>query len=586
MSYNELLLIAHGDNISNATISVDYPGITINKIISTQSSSYLFIDVTVAPDTPAGTARFIFREGGRVVQEFGFVLLKKDRAGSRQAGLTAADVIYQIVPDRFANGNPENDNAKGYLEMADRLNPSGVHGGDIRGIVNHLDYIYNLGVTALELTPVFESNQFSLSYDRYQVTNFYKVDQRLGSLTDYIQMVNDCHNKGLKVVKTFVFHQAGKQNELFQNAPIDNWFVPDSKKYLEASDIHVFSDPYVSDEDYHFHKRSWSVSAAPKLNQQDAHLKKYLIQNCLWWIETSGVDAIRIDYTAYNDKDFLNELTSLLKKEYPNLSILCDVETQYPDQVAYWMQKNNHPQKFSVHFTHSADYPLNKYIGRAFSSFDQPTSGLMDLYSILARDFVYETPENNLIFVDDHRLDRAYNVADKELDQLKMMLAYVMTIRRTPSMLYGTELLLEGMMSKGPGFVRQDFPGGWPDDEMNAFNQKGLSSRQREFYEFVKTLLEWRKDSEAIHQGKLVHYKPAQGMYVYYRFTELKNVMVIFNNDPDEQKRFDFRKYLGNMTNYKFAKDIMTGDIYSDLSGILVYPKSVMILELEKTRFE
>lgn len=586
MSYNNLLVIAYGENISNTSITADYPGVKINKIISTQSTSYIFIDLYISPKTPEGVMNLVFREGGKVINTFGFGLYKKNKNEGYHKGITSADVLYQIVPDRFANGNPENDNPKGYYERADRLNPSGVHGGDLQGIISHLDYIADLGVTGIELTPVFESNQFSQSYDHYAITNFYKIGERLGSMNDYMKLINECHKRDMKFIQTFVFHQAGKQNSIIADAPIENWVMPDKKKYQEEPHINVFSDPYASEADYDFNKYSWKAFDTPRLNQKDPHLKKYLIQNCLWWVETTGIDGIRIDYTSYNDKAFLHDLTTILHKEFPDLSIISDVETDYPCQVEYWVQRNDHPQKFSAYFTHSSDYPLRDRIAQAFSSYEKPTSGLLYLYDIITRDFVYNHPDNNFVFMDNNHLDRAYNVADKELSQLKMMLAYELTIKRTPEILYGTEVLQEGLEKMGPGFVRSDFPGGWQSDAVNAFTQKGLSSDQREFFDYMQKLLKWRKESVAIHSGALTHYRPSKGMYVYFRTTELKNVMVIFNNDPDEQKRVDFKKYKENLMNFKFARDIMTGNIYSDFSGIMVYPKSVMILELEKTGFE
>jgi len=586
ISYNNLLLIAYGENISNTNISTDYPGVRINKIISTQSSSYLFIDLTISPEASPGVMKLVFKENGKVIFVYDFKLFEKKKEEKRNQGITSADVLYQIVPDRFANGNTENDNPKGYYERSDRLNPSGVHGGDLAGILKHLDYIYDLGVTGIELSPVFESNQFTLSYDHYAITDFYKIDKRLGSRADYVNLVDECHAKGLKVVQTFVFHQAGNQNNLILDVPIENWVIPNSKKYFDETNVAVFSDPYASESDYNLNKYSWTSNNVPRLNQKNPHLKKYLIQNCLWWVETTGIDGVRIDYTAYNDKAFLQELTDILHKEYPNLAVFSDVETTYPCQVEYWVQKNSNPQQFSDYFTNSCDYPLNKYLGEAFASYDKPTSKLMVLYDVLTKDFVYETPENNLAFADNNHLDRAFNVADKEISQLKMMLAYILTVKRTPEILYGTEVLLEGLATMGAGFVRADFPGGWAGDKVSAFTQKGLSSEQREFFEYMQKLLNWRKTSEAIHLGALTHYMPSKGMYVYFRTTELKNVMVIINNDPDEQKRVDFKKYKENLTNFKFARDIITGNIYSDFSGIMVFPKSVIILELEKTGFE
>jgi len=586
MSYNKLLVLAYGENISNTSISTNYPGVKINKIISTQSPSYIFIDLYISPKTPEGVMKLIFKEGGRVITSYPFTLKKKREQTGRNMGITSADVIYQIVPDRFANGNPENDNSKGYFERADRLNPAGIHGGDLEGIIRHIDYIADLGVTGIELTPVFESNQFTQSYDRFAITNFYRVDKRLGSQSTLKRLVDECHKRGLKFVETFVFHQAGKQNSIITDAPIENWVIPDNKKYLEEANVNVFSDPYVSEADYKFNKYSWRSFDAPRLNQKDPHLKKYLIQNCLWWVETTGMDGIRIDYTSYNDKTFLHDLTEILHREYPNLSIISDVETEFPCQVEYWVQRDKHPQHFSSYFTNLSDYPMNKSLSEAFTTYDKPTSGLLYLYDIITRDFVYNEPEQNFVFIDNHHLDRAYNVADKEVSQLKMMLAYELTIKRTPTILYGTEVLQEGLAKMGPGFVRSDFPGGWEGDEVNAFTQKGLSSDQRDFFEYMQKLLNWRKGSEAIHTGALKHYRPSKGMYVYFRTTELKNVMVIFNNDPDEQKKVDFKKYKENLMNFKFARDVMTGDIYSDFSGIMVYPKSVMILELEKTGFE
>ncbi len=579
-AYNKIVVMAQGQQIGANTASIKYPGVTLVRTIPGESPNYLFLELEISPSAQPGAVPIHFNTGSRSGTTINFSLAKKNSVYSPK-GLNQADAIYEIAPDRFSDGNPDINNLRHYYERTDRLNPAGVHGGDLAGIKNHLDYIQELGFTTLHLLPVAESNQMISSYHRMGATDFYRIDERLGSTNDYKSLIDQCHQKNMKVVQSMVLHQVGKQHPLFKEAPFANWFYPPRTDYVEELDYTSLTDRYATPSDFNSAIEQWEEMDLPVLNQTNEWLARYLIQHTIWWVETYALDGIQLEKTPRNHPSFIRKWLAALHATYPHLAILTDVPTASSANAAYWQNLMAPENNKAIHQIHSNDYSLAYKTADAFSTFREANEGMLDLYNTLAADYTYQNPKNNIVFIDNHQLTRAYTNADKELNQLKMMMGFIMTTRGIPSMLYGTELLLDGNISKGEGFVRKDFPGGWAGDLQNGFTQKGLSAAQKEFSTFIKRLVSWRKTAAILNTGEFKHYKPADGIYVYGKTGEKNGVMVIINNSDANKWRLDLSKYQDMLKHFTSATDILTGNTFDDLDDLLVLPKSILIFDLK-----
>jgi glycosidase len=576
MNYSKVMLTAYGENMAATSASVNYPGVSIVKLLDAENPNYLFLELSIAPNAKPGVVKISFTENGRPVSDFNFNLLERTTVNRTQ--LSGADIIYQIVPDRFANGNSKNDAPRNYYERPDRSNPSGIHGGDLMGITGKIDYLMSLGVTAIELTPIQESNQFISSYDKWAVTDLFRVDSRLGDLTEFQYLITSLRAKGIKTTQTLVLNQVGKQNFLVKDAAFKSWMPSLDPKTDENSWLHpAISDPYALANEQLVARSVWTNIDCPALNQDDPLLRRFLLQNVIWWAESAGTDALKIDRTYMNSPVLLKAIAEALNADFPNLSLICDFETHQPDRVSHLTQQLQGAKKNLV----TGDYPLAAAITNAFSEFSDPTDGLQSLYQILARDYNYSNPNDNIIFADNHRRDRLYTIANKELSQYKMIISFLLTTRGIPSITYGTEALMHGEIREGKGFVRSDFPGGWPLDAVNVFTQTGLSGQQKEAFQFLQSLLAWRKTNTAVHNGKLIHFQPQNGLYVYFRIAGDKQVMVVVNNDVSAKKRVEPELYAPQLNQLKSAHDVLTGESYNDLRNLVLLPKTVTILELK-----
>jgi glycosidase len=575
MNYSKVMLTAYGENMSATSASVNYPGVSITKYIDAENSNYLFLELSVSPNAKPGIIKISFTENGRPISEFNFNL--QARATTKRTKLSGADIIYQIVPDRFVNGNPKNDAPRNYYERPDRSNPSGIHGGDLMGITEKIDYLISLGVTAIELTPIQESNQFISSYDKWAITDLYKVDSRLGDLTELQYLITSIRARGIKTTQTLVLNQVGKQNFLVKDPAFKSWMPSLEPKTNENSLLHpAIVDPYAAANEQLDARSVWTNIDCPVLNQDDPILKRILVQNSIWWAETAGADALKIDRTYLNSPSLLKAVAEALAADFPDLSLICDYESHQPDKVAYLTQQLQGTTKNLL----TGDYPLASVISNAFSEFSDPTNGLMSLYQILARDYNYNTPGNNIIFADNHRSDRLFTIANKEFAQYKMIVSFLLTTRGIPSLTYGTEALMHGEIREGKGFVRADMPGGWALDNVNVFTQSGLSTQQKDAYQFLQSLLTWRKTNPSIHQGKLIHFQPQNGLYVYFRVSNEKPIMVVINNDAFAKKRIEPELYAPYINQLKSARDVLSGESFNDLRNLVLQPKTVTILEL------
>ena len=580
MKSNALQLMIHGKDIGKTKAFLEYNGVKVKNSTST-GADYLFVDLSVGNSAKPGTITISFKEKDSVLITYKYELKTRAKESAKRIGFNSSDLMYLIMPDRFANGDPGNDNMPGMLEKADRTNPNGRHGGDIKGITNHLDYLQKLGVTTLWCTPLLENNMPAFTYHGYAITDLYKIDPRFGTNESYCAMVNEAHKKGLKVVMDMVFNHFGTNSYWMKDLPQKDWvnqWPEFTRSNYRAS---VISDPHRSQSDENKMSGGWFDTSMADFNQKNPFVAKYLIQNSIWWIEFAGLDGIRQDTYPYSDKDFMAEWMKTLREEYPNLNTVGEAWINYPPQVAYWMDNKTNPDGYRSYLSNVFDFPLMMAIQKAFTENEGWDTGLTRLYELLSQDFLYSDLSKLVIFADNHDIERMYPVL-KSVENAKMALAFLATTRGMPMIYYGTEALSDrGTLEGDPG-KRKDFPGGWQGDEVNMFTRENLSSDQKDMLDYITTLFNWRKGNKTVQEGKLTHYIPEEGIYVYFRTLDKASVMVIMNNNEKYVKTVATDRFQENLKGYKTGKDVLTGSQIKDLSKIEVAAKSVKIIELSK----
>jgi len=577
-----LQIMIYGSDISDFEPEINYNGVDLKEVLLVENPNYLFLNLSIAPEVQAGSFDILFKSGDEVIETVNYELKERKAGSASRKGFGKTDVIYLLMPDRFANGDTENDNMPGMLEQANRSNPDGRHGGDIIGISNHLDYISELGFTALWINPLLENNNPEYSYHGYAITDFYNIDPRYGSNQDYFDLVDQCHEKGLKVVNDMIFNHCSVHNWLIKDLPDESWvhqFPEFTRSNFRAPTI---PDPHASDYDRTKMLTGWFDGHMADLDQRNELLAAYLIQNTIWWIEVSGIDGIRVDTQPYPYKEFVSEWARSVFNEYPEFNIVGEAWLQKESITAYFQKDANNKDGYNSYIPSVTDFPLRNAITAAFNEQDGWVEGLSRLYYVLAQDFLYDAPENNLIFCDNHDLTRFYSTQGENFDKWKMGITFLLTTRGIPMVYYGTEILMSGEEHKGHGHIRKDFPGGWPDDDLNSFISEGRDARQNEAYNYMRKLLNWRKNSNVIHNGSLKHYIPDDNVYVYFRYDEDESVLVIFNNSKNEVKALNTNKFNESLGPYNYAQNVITGEIVNYTEVLTLSPKSVTILELKK----
>ncbi len=578
MENDTLELLFYGKNIKECDIKINSNYLKISKISKAESPNYLFVELTGVNSAKPETFDIEIRNNNKKTT-YKYSLLQKNK---QKRGFSSEDVIYLIMPDRFANGNPKNDNIKNMLEKADRRNPDGRHGGDLEGIYQHIDYFVNLGITALWLNPILENNMQELSYHGYSITDFYKVDPRLGTNQSYIELIQKLHQNNIKIIQDVVFNHCGKNHWWMHDLPFKNWINNDenSKTTYRGS---VLFDPYASVFDKKQFSDTWFVASMPDLNQKNKFLANYLIQNTIWWIEYAKLDGLRIDTYAYPDQNFMIHLTDRIYEEYPDITLLGETWLQKTSMIACFQKNNNINCKYKGGLTSVTDFPLFYAIKDAFNEKDDWTQGTLKIYYTLAQDFLYGNPFDNVIFVDNHDVDRFFSAVGNDLKKFKLGLAVLLTTRGIPVIQYGTEIAMQGYEHNGHGKMRKDFPGGWENDKVNAFSMTNLSKIQIQAFEFTKKLLNWRKNTPAVLHGKLIQFLPYDEVYVYFRYTDNQTIMIAINNSEDETKRIDAARYNEILKNFSFGFDIISETKINDISKCFtIKPKTAMIIELHK----
>ena len=580
MKNQKLQLMVYGQNISTANVSINYKGVILESIDKVENPNYLFLNLTISSDAVSGKLpiEFEFPKGKPLVIQY--ELKDREKGSAERKGFDNSDVVYLIVPDRFSDGNPSIDSVKGMPDKHNRKESYARHGGDLQGIINHLDYFNQLGVTSLWMTPVLENNQPQWSYHGYAITDFYKIDARFGTNELYKDFVNQAHSKNVKVIKDLIFNHCGGEHWWVNDLPSADWFNQWSQFTRTNYRIPTIFDIHASESEKRLMNNGWFDHHMPDLNQKNPFVANYLLQNSIWWIEFAGIDGIRMDTHPYPDKDFMARWCTSVMTEYPNFNIVGETWVNYPAWVAYWQKDAKNTDGYNSNLPVAMDFPLMYAMHKAFSEKDGWDTGLSRLYEILAHDFIYPNPNNLLIFADNHDVGRFQRDSSQAIGNLKLAMAFLLTTRGIPQIYYGTEVLMAGNDINGHGDIRRDFPGGWASDKHNAFTPEGRNKKQSEMWDYTSKILNWRKTATAVHNGKLTHFIPDNEVYVYFRHNQQQAVMVILNNgyQPKVLDTERFNEFLGDK---KSGIDIITGKAVEDLSKIQLSPRSAMIIELK-----
>ena len=575
MKNPELQLMVYGENIASFRPSVSYPGVKLKSSVALESPNYLLVYLDVENAQP-GTFDITFTKDKKQIK-MPYELKARKKDACKIKGFDSSDVLYLIMPDRFANGDPSNDNlVMKTAYKTDRNDPSARHGGDLAGIEKHLDYIEDLGVTAIWLNPVLENDMQGGSYHGYATTNYYRVDPRFGTNEDYVRLIDKTHAKGMRVVMDMIFNHCGSDHIWMKDVPSKDWFNY-LDKYVETSHVkEVYFDPYASEYDTKRMVDGWFVPSMPDLNQRNPHVATYLIQNSIWWIEYSGVDGIRQDTYPYADYKMMVDWCNAIYREYPDYNIVGEAWMNQTMGTAFWQKDSKLNERGNTMLKSVMDFRL---MGLSHSAFFGDAGGMQALYEHLAYDYAYADIYNVLRFLDNHDTDRFLPAMPEKLDAFKQGIAFMLTIPGIPQFYYGTELLMNGTKQKGDGYIRLDVPGGWPGDAVNQFEASGRTDIQNEAWNYMQKLLKWRKGNEVIAKGKMKHFVPQNGVYVYARNLNGKQVVVIMNGNAKESV-LPLDRYDEVLKGYTSGKDVITGKVVSLQKELTLGAKDVLVLEL------
>ena len=581
MKNTELQIMVYGKAIGSLRPEMVYDGVEIKKTVSVENPNYLFLYLEIAPNSSPGKFIIDFKNSkGNVRESVSFELLEREDGSAERKGYDNSDVMYLITPDRFANGNLTNDSVASLSEGVDRTNKWGRHGGDIQGIINNLDYLKDLGFTAVWINPVLENNQKEQSYHGYSTTDFYKVDPRFGSNEEYRGLSKKAGEKGIKLIMDMIMNHCGSGHWWMDDLPSGDW-LNSPNEYVKTSHRRTtLRDAYSSQYDKRNFTDGWFVPTMPDLNQRNSQLAKYLIQNTIWWIEFADLSGIRMDTYPYSDKDFMTDWTCSIMQEYPYFNICGEEWSLNPAVLAYWQQGKDNPDGYTSCLPGLLDFPLQNALVKALTEEEKSDAGMINLYDMLSNDFLYVDPFKHVIFPDNHDMSRIYSQLGEDYNLYKLAMVYFTTIRGTPQFYYGTEVLMSNMGDNSHGNIRSDFPGGWQGDKINGFSGKGLTGKQLEAQTFIKKLLNWRKNSKVIHQGKLMHFVPIDGVYVYFRYDENKKVMIVLNNSK-EKKGLDLKPFAEMLNGSISGLDVITGKKVFLQALLEIDSKQPMIIELD-----
>ena len=591
-------LMLYGKGIAAVSdVTTDYPGVAVDSVVHLDSPNYLLVYMNLRDAQPGTMTLTLTANRQKLTAKY--QLKQREMSGDKRQGFTNADVLYMLMPDRFAQGAGHPTQVKGmrpYKE--DRTQPSLRHGGDLNGIREHLDYFCELGVTALWLTPVLENDSpddkdnYS-TYHGYATTDYYRVDPRFGTNADYRRLCDEAHARGLKVVMDMIFNHSGFEHPWVADMPTKDWFNlpewlkesggksdPRGTSFLRTSyKLAPVLDPYASEVDKKETVEGWFVSTMPDLNQNNPHVMNYLIQNSIWWIETVGIDGIRMDTYPYAFAGPMARWMKTIDEEYPNFNVVGETWFEEPPYTAAW-QRDSKIAKENSYLKTVMDFSFYACMDSArIEQTDGQWRGFNRVYNSLVFDYLYPNPSSVMAFIENHDTDRYLKDGKDDLT-LKQALALLLTINRIPQLYYGTEVLMNGTKHVTDGNVRKDFPGGFPGDAHNAFTEEGRSKEENDMFNWLRALLHWRKGAgnDVITKGKQTQFLPHNGIYVVARQYEGKTVMTIVNG-TNENATMPVKRYAEIIGNALVARDIPTSNHISLVSDITLTPRQTLILE-------
>lgn len=582
MKNPQLQLLVHGTEICNRKVEIQYPGIKILKVNRACSPNYLFVSLEIDNKiVKPGKFEILLKQPDKTDMSYSYELKNRRHDSDKREGFNSSDVVYLLMPDRFANGDSKNDNIDSQPDKADRNKLDGRHGGDIKGIVDHLDYIKELGATAIWCTPVQENNYKQATYHGYAISDYYKIDPRFGSNEEYSNLVDASHKKGLKVIMDMVSNHCGIWAWWMADLPFEDWihqwpsYTQTNAKFSTIKDIHV------SDIDKKQFLNGWFDKVMPDLNQQNEYFWTYYIQNSIWWIEYADLNGIRMDTYPYNDRDAMAKWAKTITDEYPHFNIVGETGLYSPQEIAFWQKNSINSLNYNSQLPTVMDFVLQTAMDSCFNEHGKPWQelGMNRLYNSISSDYLYPDINNLLIFAENHDTQRLNYLLKGDLAKFKMAMTFLMTTRGIPQIYYGSEIGMIGNKDKGDGDIRRDFPGGWLNDSINAFSAKGRTTVQNEYFNFLSKLLNWRKNKTVIHTGLLTHYTPVNDVYVYFRYNEKEKIMVIINNNETDQT-IKSERFAESIDNKTTGVDIITRKTVDLKSNIIVPKQCALILEL------
>lgn len=573
-----LQIMIHAKDIAKASVSIDYPGVSLEQVVLVQNPNYVFLDLNISTNTAPGIVPIKFLLKNKVVATVQYELKARVNGSAERKGFSSEDVIMLVMPDRFANGDPSNDDVPSMLEKADRNAPYGRHGGDFAGISQHLDYFIDLGMTALWLNPVQENNMPQSSYHGYAITDYSNVDARFGSNADFKALIKKCHDHGLKVIMDMVFNHCGSNHWWMHDLPCSSW-VNQSQANHEISNFRLSTqgDPHVAQVDLDRATRAWFDHSMPDMNLSNPLVCNYFIQNSMWWIEEFGIDGIRQDTYPYPDKFAMTKWNQRINAEYPDFNMVGETWISSTAKVSYWQKDARNTDGYNSELKTIMDFPLHDAICAAFNENVGWDTGLQRLYDVLADDYQYANTENLLVFAENHDCGRFLHTMNGDVRKQKMATAFLAAVRGIPQLYIGSEVLMDGDGAQHSE-IRKDFPGGWTGDKQNFFTAR--PEREDDMYQYTARLFKFRQTSEALCHGSLLHYLPQNNMYVLFRQTDKENVMLILNA-TDELRTLDTNYYAQGLRSATKGHDIITNQDIT-VEKLTIPAMSAMLIKLNK----
>jgi len=585
MHQTQLQILCYGKDISNFDVSFS-KGKLIH-IRKTENPNYLFI-LMDTKDLDEGVFQIYFKSKNEIRITKNFELKKRKENSRYRKGFDSSDVVYLLMPDRFANGNPDNDSHPEMTEKANRAFDGGRHGGDIQGIIDHIDYLKDLGVTTLWSTPLLEDNEPTYSYHTYAQSDYYRIDPRYGTNADYQRLAAELHKNDLKLIMDYVTNHWGSKHWMIQDLPTKDWihFWENTEKGFQRSNYRMSTqfDINASKTDAKACMNGWFDTTMPDMNQANPLLLTYLKQNAIWWIEFANLDGLRVDTYSYNDKESIAEWTKAIMDEYPNFNIVGEVWMHNQAQMAYWQKdsKIGAIDHYNSYCPSVMDFTLQDAVSTMFNEDNMSwNQGMIKAYNNFTNDFLYPNINNILVFAGNHDITRINDYYHADLKKYKLTMTLLLTTRGIPQLYYADEIGMLGNKEKnGDGDLRKDFPGGWKNDKQNAFDKNTRTTQQNAYFEFTKKLLQWRKETPVIHYGKLMQFVPVDNLYIYFRYDDLTSYMVIINNKADSQL-IDWQHYKEMLNNKTKATDIITHKTINLSKKFRIEAKTSMILKIK-----